>query len=616
MKLTDLKIGWPPIRRDPSVRTRHLVVIVALTALIAVTLMSFSTSRYLNSEITARGETVENLLLDQIYWFSQEAINLRPLEDPGMAIGLDESVRSLVKASTNQKSDLAYCAIIAPDGRVLALSDERNLLQDRTRIRPFNDLLTSRWTAQLKLLYFTDSIYEITIPMRLSGKPFATLVAGIPGERFRKDISPTLKLGLIFTLIVLLVGALIALTTSNTVLSPLREVMDSIKQLESDIALNPDTRSDSPDLPSVTQRLRELGKRFAGNRTEVETMRDQLKQVVGSLSERVLLLDREQRVLMASPEAERLLGGSSAVALRGRYLAQVLSPSHPLSQMTARAYRTGRSMRQVVTIIGNIAGEHTSQRVAASLQILTDRGHPAGALLTLRDFETLQELETQLDFATKVAALNRITAGVAHEVKNPLHAMVLHLELLSGKLDAGQDPKSHVEILTTEVNRLKRVVQTFLDFTRPVELKLEQVDANVLVREVVLFSTDARAQGIDIVEKYATEPLLIKVDRDILKQALLNIVINGCQVMPDGGRLTLETGRENGHIVMSVTDEGPGIPPEVKDKIFNLYFTTKTTGSGIGLAQAFRAVQLHNGLIKVITKIGAGTTFQIVIPVS
>ncbi|NBO66746.1 MAG: hypothetical protein EBU88_18205, partial [Acidobacteria bacterium] len=260
MKLTSLKFSWPKIRRDPSVRTRHLVILVVLTTLVAFVLLAFSTARYLNREISGRGETVENLLLDQLYWFSQEAINVRPLEDPGISISLDESVRSLIKASTNQKSDLAYCAIIAPDGQVLVISDERNLLQDRTRIRPFSDLLGARWFVQLRQLYLGDSIYEIAIPMRLSGKPFATLVAGIPGERFRNRISPTLKLSLIFTLIVIVIAVLTALTTSNAVLTPLREVMESIEHLESEIALNSDTRNDSSDLPSVTQRLRELGR--------------------------------------------------------------------------------------------------------------------------------------------------------------------------------------------------------------------------------------------------------------------------------------------------------------------------------------------------------------------
>ena len=108
---------------------------------------------------------------------------------------------------------------------------------------------------------------------------------------------------------------------------------------------------------------------------------------------------------------------------------------------------------------------------------------------------------------------------------------------------------------------------------------------------------------------------MIKADHDLLKQALLNIVINGCQVMPDGGKLTLETARENGHILIAITDQGPGIKAEVRDKIFNLYYTTKPTGSGIGLAQAFRAVQLHNGRISVKSEPGRGASFEILLPV-
>ncbi|MCI0663457.1 MAG: ATP-binding protein, partial [Acidobacteria bacterium] len=105
-----------------------------------------------------------------------------------------------------------------------------------------------------------------------------------------------------------------------------------------------------------------------------------------------------------------------------------------------------------------------------------------------------------------------------------------------------------------------------------------------------------------------------KADTDLLKQALLNIIINGCQVMPHGGKLIVETGQDDGQIFISITDHGPGIPEDARDKIFNLYYTTKPKGSGIGLAQAFRAVQLHNGRIKVESEVGAGTSFRIILP--
>ncbi len=600
---------------EPSVRTRHLTVIIFLILVTASALLCFNLARLLNAHAAAKHEKF-GLLDTHVFDAAQQAILNRPLENPQNAIRFDPNVRSLVSASTNDPNGFAYCALISLDGAVITQSDPHKLLQSAggpsSRIKPIDQFETSRWYRQLWELWRNDHVYEIQKTFNFRNEPFARLVAGVSAARFREDLSPTIKLSVIFASIIAGLCLLTAVMSSNLVLWPLREVLDSIEELEVESTKPTEPRPVNVEMQSIAQRLRELGRRFAGNRTEIEAIRDQLQQVVGSLSERVLLLDRERRVIMASPEAEKMLSGGR-FTLRGQKLSEALSYNHPITSLTERAYTTGQSLQEITVLPVNGSGQPAA--VVASLQIFEDRGHPAGALLTLRDFETLQRLETQLDFATKLAALNRITAGVAHEVKNPLHAMVLHLELLGAKLDAGLDPKPHVDILMSEVNRLKRVVQTFLDFTRPVELKLHQVDANVLAREVVLLAADARAQGVDLEERYGGGPLVIKADSDLLKQAILNIIINGCQVMPRGGRLMVETGRdEDKHVFIAITDSGPGIPEEARDKIFNLYYTTKPKGSGIGLAQAFRAVQLHNGRIKVESEVGAGTCFRIILP--
>jgi signal transduction histidine kinase len=605
---------------EPSVRTRHLAVIIILVILVTCALLCFNITSLLNAHIAPRENQPDpgyfpaaaDNFAEQLFTFAQRAIYNRPLEEPQVAIGLDEGVRSMIKASTGKNRDFVYCAMESTnDGAIIAQSDPLNILQTVGRIRPIKELQDARWYKQLWMLYHDDNIFELKSTLILNKKDFAHIITGVQTSTLRAKLSPTIKLNLAVGIIIIVLCILIALLSSNLVLWPLREVMESVEQLEADSTMQTEPRPVNVEMQSIAQRLRELGRRFAGNRTEIEAIRDQLQQVVGSLSERVLLLDRERRVIMASPEAERMLSGGSA-SLRGQRLADVLSINHPITSLAERAYASRQSLQEVTSL--NVNGSKQPLAIVASLQLFEDRGQPAGALLTLRDFETLQRLETQLDFATKLAALNRITAGVAHEVKNPLHAMVLHLELLGAKLDAGLDPKPHVDILMSEVNRLKRVVLTFLDFTRPVELKLHQVDANVLVREVVLLAADARAQGIDLEEHYGGSPLTIKADSDLLKQALLNIIINGCQVMPKGGKLIVETGRDNGQVFISITDHGPGIPEEARDKIFNLYYTTKPKGSGIGLAQAFRAVQLHNGRIKVLSEVGEGTSFKIILP--
>lgn len=602
---------------EPSVRTRHLTVIISLILVTASAMLCFNLARLLNVQTAARHDKFRTLEIP-IYNAVQQAIFNRPLETPQNAIAFDANVRALIKASVTNPKGFAYVALISPDGAVITNSDPQNLTQTaagpNSRVKPMagkDGFASSRWYGQLWDLWRNDNVYEIEKTLSFRNEPFARLVAGAPASQFREDLWPTIKLSVVFASIIAGLCVLTAVISSNLVLWPLRGAMEIIEELEIESAKISEPRPVNIEMQSIAQRLRELGRRFAGNRTEIEAIRDQLQQVVGSLSERVLLLDRERRVIMASPEAEKMLSGGR-FTLRGQRLSEALSHSHPITALTERAYQSGQSLQEVASFPVNGAGQ---QAVVASLQIFEDRGQPAGALLTLRDFETLQRLETQLDFATKLAALNRITAGVAHEVKNPLHAMVLHLELLSAKLDANLDPKPHVDILMSEVNRLKRVVQTFLDFTRPVELKLQQVDANALTREVVLLAADARAQGINIEESYGSGPLLIKADPDLLKQAILNIIINGCQVMPHGGRLAVETGGdEENHVIISITDSGPGIPEEARDRIFNLYYTTKPTGSGIGLAQAFRAVQLHNGRIKVESEVGAGACFRIILP--
>lgn len=602
---------------EPSVRTRHLTVIISLVLVTASALLCFSLARLLSVQVVAKHDKFEALKAP-IHNAVQQAIFSRPLEPPQNAIGFDSNVRSLIKAGVSNPKGFAYVALLSLDGAVIANSDPQNMAQTygqpTSRVKPMageEGFESSRWYRQLWELWRNDNVYQVENTVSFRNEPFARLVAGIPASQFREDLWPAIKLSGVFASIIVFLCLLTAWISSDMVLWPLREAMESIEELEIDSAKISEPRPVNVEMQSIAQRLRELGRRFAGNRTEIEAIRDQLQQVVGSLSERVLLLDRERRVIMASPEAEKMLSGGR-FTLRGQRLSEALSHNHPITALTERAYQTGQSLQEVATFSVNGAGQ---QAVVASLQIFEDRGQPAGALLTLRDFETLQRLETQLDFATKLAALNRITAGVAHEVKNPLHAMVLHLELLSAKLDAGLDPKPHVDILMSEVNRLKRVVQTFLDFTRPVELKLQQIDANVLTREVVLLAADARAQGIDMEERYGSGPLAIKADSDLLKQAILNIIINGCQVMPHGGRLSVETGRdEENRVFIAITDSGPGIPQETRDRIFNLYYTTKPKGSGIGLAQAFRAVQLHNGRIKVESEVGAGACFRIILP--
>jgi signal transduction histidine kinase len=216
----------------------------------------------------------------------------------------------------------------------------------------------------------------------------------------------------------------------------------------------------------------------------------------------------------------------------------------------------------------------------------------------------------------RLSASGRLTRGVAHEVKNPINAIVLHLQLLRNKL-AEQEPdtRRHMDIIDSEIRRLDRVVQTLVDFTRPRDLHLEEVDLRRLLEDVAqLAAPDAEQHGVTIQRQMPEQRLPIKVDLDLMKQAILNVVINGVQAMPHGGLLTISARRDNNAIIAEVRDQGGGIPQDMRDKIFELYFTTKKDGSGIGLAQTYQILQWHYGSVGFESAEGIGTTFRFQIP--
>jgi signal transduction histidine kinase len=230
----------------------------------------------------------------------------------------------------------------------------------------------------------------------------------------------------------------------------------------------------------------------------------------------------------------------------------------------------------------------------------------------------VEGIAKQLDVAARLAAISRLTGGVAHEIKNPLNAIQLRLELLKERLgESDPDLDTELELLSREVLRLNRVVKTFLDFSRPVDVHFEDVDLAKLTRELADFVTpQAEAAKIAVECVVPEDPCGMSGDLDLLRQAILNLVTNAIEAMTDqgGGVLRLSVEPCGDTWALKVSDTGPGIPEDLRDKVFQLYFTNKPSGSGIGLAMTYRAAQLHNGSIRFESEGGKGTTFRMEFP--
>ncbi len=240
------------------------------------------------------------------------------------------------------------------------------------------------------------------------------------------------------------------------------------------------------------------------------------------------------------------------------------------------------------------------------------------SVLEKLDAGTRKHFEDQIALARRLTAINSLTGRVAHEIKNPLNSIALRLDLLRSRI-AGESPDAEPEfaILSEEVTRLDRVVRTFLDFNRPVELHHEDVNITELAAEILqLLEPEAAQNKVTVSLVHPPGAVLVKADPGLLRQALLNVAVNAIEAMEDGGSLAIGIERCGDACAIRIADTGPGIPLSQRDKVFQLYFTTKPRGTGIGLAMTFRAMQLHGGTIEIEDGSGKGTAFRVTLPLT
>lgn len=221
--------------------------------------------------------------------------------------------------------------------------------------------------------------------------------------------------------------------------------------------------------------------------------------------------------------------------------------------------------------------------------------------------------------AERLAELGTLTGSLAHEIKNPLSTIQLNLQLLEEDLipDRPVPPRaaSRLAVVRTEAARLREILDGFMRYAGNIQLEPKPTDLNLLLEELVdFFHPQAQLQRVQLRFRPAPKPLIASVDPRLLKQALLNLMLNSLQAMPQGGELILQASPSGRGARIDVIDTGTGIPPEALDRIFNAYFTTKKGGTGLGLAMTRRIVQEHGGDLSVRSELGKGSVFSIYLP--
>ncbi len=476
----------------------------------------------------------------------------------------------------------------------------------------------SPW-GKLADIFYQRNDYTVSFPIGIKGQgmPIFNTKVVLSSVLLRAIVLPQVRTIALIFLGALLLSMLLAVSVSNLVLRPLDNIGQAIDRISRGDLWDPPTVPDraTKEFAAVQSKLNLLGQQYHGARQDALQLRTNVEQLLERLEEVVLLFDRDDRLVMAGRSAERILG-RGRWELMGRTLTELFPPASALGAAVRNAIELRQSLKDLpLTLEG---GSAAALRVLVGVEILEafPDHQRIGTLITLRDAETRRQIQSQLDVSARLAAISRLTGGVAHEIKNPLQAITVHLEVLKSKLAGQYDyVGAEIETIAREILRLDRVVKTFLDFTRPVDLKMCDLEMVSLARDVAsLVGPSAARQNVRIELDAEPAEILLHGDRDLLQQAVLNVVVNAVEAMKDGGRLGIRLRRESGECCLAISDEGAGIPPEIREKIFNLYFSTKGKGSGIGLAMTFRVLQLHNGTVDFASEPGKGTTFRLRLP--
>jgi signal transduction histidine kinase len=619
------------------------LVMVVVAVLSAYHLSTFS--EFLLDETRSRAGQLSGSLFQR----AREVVIEHP-QDPYGGLRADGGIRSILNSSLDSEH-FSFAAIVDPKGVAVVHAIQGREGRPLDQNEDFDSIVTAGPIAQLRAVLYSDRTFEWRQPILIGdeNKEFGSIRIGVSTFLVRGELRTALRRAATVVVIAMIAAALVAMILAQWMLRPIHIIQSSLSRLgrgELDVRL---------DLPE--QEFKDLGNSFEAVSAQLAALgkggpgQEGTIRPGGSADYESVMESLEDAVALFSPRGELIFSNAAMRALK----IMDLPESHPVRQLVQRTLSTRKSAGPLSVAVSRVEADGGMLEAATGngppgSGDLTAEGDPEnerllmchaiedinrrfiGAMLVARNVGYLNQVHSTLNYSRKAAALGRLLAGVAHEVKNPLNAMTIHLELLKQKVSSIKDPivvpsgssgvgkpldlAKHVNIISSEIKRLDEVVAGFLKFARPEELRLQPIRLNNVLRDVVMTITpEAHRRGVAIKEECPASLPEVNADQGMLMQAVLNLAINALQAMPDGGTLRLGCRTVSGRRVeLFVEDTGVGIVPENLPRIFDLYFTTKEKGSGIGLSMVFRIVQLHDGEVEVQSIPGRGTTFRLIFP--
>ena len=636
-----------------SIKAKQIAAVTTIVGLAVVMLSAVHVARLARvvlHESEARGQ----LLANAIFHRAREVV-VTGAGDPYAALAADPGLRAILESSIYGES-VTGASMLDTQGVVRASSDPT---QEGNPYPPREDLaslINADSIDQLRTIYARDGrTLEVRQQMVLGDQPFGSIRIGVSTVLMRQELDASLRPAINIALASLLIAIMVAAVLAQLFLRPINVIRSGLTRLgkgEFGVTLDLPPGDEFGDLGTF---FNAVSQQLSADRSLLAGQKANLQSAVEHLEDAVALFNPSGELLFSNPAMQQKL----PVDAIGRALQGLLPEGDPYRRIVEETLAT-RTSRGPVPLVREIPEPSNPESPSTSLgagrtpnpgqadallmthAIEGTDGRLVGVLLVSRDLSYLSRMQSTLAYSRKLVALGRLTAGIAHEVKNPLNAMIIHLELLRTKIRRSamrkaepvvvgglglavarsperaeaDDALQHVAVIESEIRRLDEVVQGFLKFTRPEDLRLQPVRVKDLFDEILpLIEPEAQKNNVRVQVDVPLDIPAVNGDAAMLRQVFLNLAINGCQAMPNGGTLRLSSGRASGNRVdVRVQDTGIGIPAEHLSKIFDLYFTTKDHGTGIGLSMVYRIVQLHDGDIEVESTKNRGTTFRVLLP--
>jgi signal transduction histidine kinase len=602
--------------------------IAAVTAIVGLAVVALSVvhatrlARVVLHESDTRGKLLANAILHR----SREVV--LNSSDAYAALRSDPGLRAILESSIYGEN-VTEADILDTHGVAIAASDPALEGKPMPARADLATLVDAGPFDQLRGIYSQEGrTLEVRQQMLLGDEAFGSIRIGVSTVLMRQELNASLRPALNIALGSLVIAVIVAALLAQLFLRPINVIRSGLTRLgKGEFGVTLDLPQDD-EFGELGTFFNTISQQLSADRSLLAGQKANLQSAVEHLEDAVALFNPSGELLFSNPAMQPTLPADAI----GRALRGLLPDGDAYRTIVEETLATRMSRGPVQVGDDVLLMTHAIEG--------TD-GQLVAVLLVSRDLMYLSRMQSTIAYSRKLVALGRLTAGIAHEVKNPLNAMMIHLELLRTKIRHGMTREvapvgagglglaearlpgpaeagalEHVAVIESEIRRLDEVVQGFLKFSRPEDLRLQPVHVTSIFEEILpVIQPEAAANHVRVeVDAPITVPS-VNGDAAMLRQAFLNLAINACQAMPNGGTLRLSCAPvSRDRVEVRFEDAGVGIPAANLGKIFDLYFTTKDHGSGIGLSMVYRIIQLHDGEVEVQSTPGRGTTFRVLLP--